>query len=362
MTSIISHSDVRFSLITSYEQLKTLFCEFENANKNQSLLIPSIWLNTWYNSYWQKQWLLFSFAFYHDDKLVCLAPFFIKKDSSFPYTKTLHLIGQGEPENAEVALEYLDLYIKLGYEEVVYPLVINEINKLNFDQFIVKAIFENSHIAIISPHIKGNITKQLYAQYKVDKVHWQLALLSKNIRSRINRGKNQLAKLDATLRWLTVEEYSIAWALLKSYHQNRWQNKGKTGAFASAEFSAFHKTIREQDSSMVAMSAVFVSEKPIAINYYLVTEDTYHFYQSGWDERNFAKLSPGLFLHYWSITSFPKKHYDFMMGGLTNSFKAKFNTDMRPMLSITVVKKSVKLFWGKAFNKFTRSFITFIGK
>lgn len=363
MKSISSQNDVRFSLITKYEQLKHLLSEFEQGNEQVSLLGSSLLLNTWYSCYWQKNWQLHCFTYHYGDKIISLAPFFIEKSSSFPYVKTLNLIGQGEPEYVEAALEYLDCFVEKGYEKTVYPLLINEINKLNVDQCIVKAIFEKSHIANISPHINGNLTKQHYAQYNVDNTEWQLAQLSKNTRSRINRCKNQLTKLDATVRWLTPEEYNDKWALLKSYHQSRWGKKGKTGAFASSEFNNFHKTLREQNSNMVALSAVFIGEQPIAIHYYLVTEDTYHFYQSGWDEQNFAKLSPGLFLHYWSITNCPKNHYDFMMGGLNNSYKAKFNADARGMLSLTVIKSPVKLFLSKVFNKLTRLFFSrFIGK
>ena len=255
------------------------------------------------------------------------------------------------------------MYMKTGYEETVYPLVINEINKLKFDQCVVKAVFENSNIAKILPHIKGALTQQHYAQYVVSSTNWQLAQLSKNTRSRINRCKNQLAKLDATVRWFTAEEYDSAWELLKSYHQNRWENKGKTGAFAAPEFNGFHQTLREQDSSMIAMSAVFIGEQPIAINYYLVTEDTYHFYQSGWDELNYSQLSPGLFLHYWSLSNCPKKYYDFMMGGLNNSYKAKFQADERAMLAIKVVRSPIKLFISKVLKKITNLFFSrFINK
>jgi hypothetical protein len=290
-------------------------------------------------------------------------PFFIEKSKFFPFTKTLYLVGQGEPEHAEIALEYLDIYIKSGYEQTVYPLLIREINTLNFDQCVVKAVFKDSHITKILPYIKGSLTQQNFAQYKVNNTQWQLAQLSKNTRSRINRCKNQLAKLDATVRWLTAEEYDSAWELLKSYHQKRWENKGKTGAFAAPEFNEFHKILREQNSSTIAMSAVFIGEQPIAIHYYLVLDDTYHFYQSGWDEQNFAKLSPGLFLHYWSISHCPKKYYDFMMGGVSNSYKTKFNADPRAMLSITVVKRPVKLFFSRVFNKVSRLFFSrFISK
>lgn len=359
MAAIINHSDLHLSLITSYDQLGILFSELEK----QTIIDSIIWLKAWYSSYWQKQWQLHSYAYYQEDKLICLVPFFIEKSKSPPFSKTLYLVGQGEPEYAEVALEYLDIYIKPGYEQTVYPLLIKEINKLNFDQCVIKAVFADSHIAKILPHIKGTLTQQHYAQYKVTNAHWQLAQLSKNTRSRINRCKNQLAKLDTTVRWLTTEEYDSSWVLLKSYHQHRWENKGKTGAFAASEFNEFHKRLREQDSSTVAMSAVFIGEQPIAIHYYLVSSDTYHFYQSGWDESNYAKLSPGLFLHYWSIINYPKKHYDFMMGGVSNSYKTKFNADARAMLSITVVKSPIKLFFSRAFNKVSRLFFSrFISK
>ena len=362
MTNTINQSDTPFALITQYEIFNGLLAEFGQGDEQFSLLSLSL-LNTWFNSYWQKHWQLNCFTYYHGDEIICLAPFFIEKSKTFPFTKTLYLVGQGEPEYAEVALEYLDFFVKSGHEETVYLLLINAINKLNFDQCIVKAVFADSHIAKILPQIKGALTQQHYAQYKVNNTQWQLAQLSKNTRSRINRCKNQLAKLNSTVRWLTTEEYDSAWGLLKNYHQQRWQNKGKAGAFAAPEFTAFHKALRENNSDAIAMSAVFIDKQPIAIHYYLVSDSTYHFYQSGWDEQNFAKLSPGLFLHYWSITNCPKKNYDFMMGGLNNSYKAKFNADARPMLSITVVKNSVKLFLNKVFNKLSRLvFPRFMGK
>ncbi|AWB56324.1 GNAT family N-acetyltransferase [Colwellia sp. Arc7-D] len=363
MTAMINHNNINLTLITKYDQLIPLLSKFKSLNPPSPLFGPCDLLNTWYSCYWQKQWEIQSFAYYQADKLICLVPFFIEKSKFFPFTKTLYLVGQGEPEHTEVALEYLDVYIEPGYEHTIYPLLIKEINKLNFDQCVVKAVFNDSHLAKIMPHITGNLTQQHFAQYKVKNTQWQLAQLSKNTRSRINRCKNQLTKLSATARWLNVKEYDNTWELLKSYHQSRWQNKGKIGAFAATEFNEFHKALREKNSRKIAMSAVFIGEQPIAIHYYLVTDDTYHFYQSGWDEQNYAKLSPGLFLHYWSITHCPKNNYDFMMGGVNNSYKAKFNADSRAMLSITVVKSPIKLFFSKAFNKLVRLFFSpFIGK
>jgi CelD/BcsL family acetyltransferase involved in cellulose biosynthesis len=158
------------------------------------------------------------------------------------------------------------------------------------------------------------------------------------------------------MRWLTINELNTLWPTLIEFHQNRWQNKGEYGAFSSDNFNQFHQMLIKNQSSSVAASAVFVNNFPIAIHYYLVGDDTCHFYQSGWDEKNFSKLSPGLFLHYWSIKNCPKKYYDFMMGGVNNSYKAKFNASARAMLSITLIKNPIKLFVSKIVNKLTRPF------
>tara|TARA_R110001583_G_scaffold105202_1_gene252645 strand:- start:11322 stop:12413 length:1092 start_codon:yes stop_codon:yes gene_type:complete len=363
MTEYMNSNNNKVIQLPDYQKLSALLVQFNSSTQNKNFFTSTDCLDQWFDCYWKKYWQLYSFAYYQDDKLICLVPFFIEKSELFPFTKTLYLVGQGEPEYAEIALEYLDVRIESGYEKTVYPLIIKEINKLNFDQCVVKAVFEDSHIAKILPHIKGVLTQQHYAQYKVSKTHWQLEQLSKNTRSRINRCKNQLTNLSATVRWLNDEEYDSVWCLLKKYHKSRWQNKGKTGAFAATEFNEFHKALREKNSSTIAMSAIFIREQPIAIHYYLVTDDTYHFYQSGWDEQNYAKLSPGLYLHYWSIINCPKKYYDFMMGGVNNSYKAKFNADARSMVSITVVKSPVKLFFSKVCNKLNRLlFSRFIGK
>ena len=52
-----------------------------------------------------------------------------------------------------------------------------------------------------------------------------------------------------------------------------------------------------------------------------------------------------------------------MMGGLNNSYKAKFNADIQPMLSLSVVNSPIKLFFSKVLNKLVYLFFSrFISK
>ena len=92
--------------ISNFCQLKVLLSEFNNKAQNNALFTSALWLETWFDCFWQDNWILQSYAFYQNEKLIALAPFYIKKENTFPFIKTLHLVGQGEPEKAGVASEY----------------------------------------------------------------------------------------------------------------------------------------------------------------------------------------------------------------------------------------------------------------
>ena len=348
--------NIKVIQLTDYQELSTLLVNFNSSTQNSNLFTSTIWLDHWFDFFWQEDCFLQSYAIYKDEELIALAPFYIKIADTFPFIKTLRLLGQGEPEQAEVASEYLDVLIAVGHEQEVYLQLATLISNYKFDVMAARAIFSDSHIAKIILKLSGKRLTKNYAQHCLFTDNFSLQDISKNTRSRIKRSANQLSKLNAEMRWLTINELNTLWPTLIEFHQNRWQNKGEYGAFSSDNFNQFHQMLIKNQSSSVAASAVFVNDLPIAIHYYLVGDDTYHFYQSGWDEKNFAKLSPGLFLHYWSIKNCPKKYYDFMMGGVNNSYKAKFNASARAMLSITLIKNPIKLFVSKIVNKLTHPF------
>jgi hypothetical protein len=337
--------------VSSFCQLGTLLSEFNNKNKYYDLFTSTIWLKTWFNCFWQKNWLLNSYAFYKDEKLIALAPFYIKISSTFPFIKTLHLLGQGEPEQAGVASEYLDILITTGYEQEVYSQLSILLSSEKFDTMAARAIFSDSHIASVMTSFSEKCLSRSFSRYYLLTDDFTLQTMSKNTRSRIKRSMNQFSQLNAEIRWLTTDELKILWPTLVEFHQSRWQKKGAHGAFLSSDFNQFHQILINSHNHSVAGSAIFVNNKPIAIHYYLVDKGTYYFYQSGWDEVNYAKLSPGLYLHYWSIKNCPVINYDFMMGGLNNSYKAKFGCETMPMQSLILIKNRPKDIINKMINK-----------
>jgi hypothetical protein len=337
--------------VSNFWQLKTLLSEFNNKAQSNALFTSSLWLETWHDVFWQENWQLHSYACYKNKELIALAPFYVKKEKSFPFIKTLHLVGQGEPEKSGVASEYGDILIKTGYEQEVYPQLISLLSDLKFDTMAARAIFSDSHIAKVMTALTGKHLTRNFARYYLPTDNFTLQKISKNTRSRIKRSINQFSKINAETRWLTIDEINTFWPKLVEFHQCRWSRKGAHGAFLSTEFNQFHQTLIKKHNHSIASSAIFVNDEPIAINYYLVDKNTYYFYQSGWDESLYAKFSPGLYLHYWSIMNCPVIHYDFMMGGLNNSYKAKFGCKNTPMLSLILTNNYTKDFLNKAINK-----------
>ena len=158
-------------------------------------------------------------------------------------------------------------------------------------------------------------------------------------------------KLSATFKWIEKEDYECFSNLLAQFHQIRWKNKGKSGAFSENDFNKFHKNYRRANPDSIRISAIMVNNEPIAINYYLTDHTTLYFYQCGWDETNYAKLSPGFALHLWSIEHCEFESYDFMMGGLNDSYKSKFGCLQIPMVNNHVIINTWKYRLSKLINK-----------
>lgn len=291
------------------------------------------------------------YTIYSNNKLVAIAPFYIHHSRNLFQLKTLYPLGQGEAEKSEIASEYNDIYILPGYEEEVIQLLAEKLKALNIDQILWRATLKNSNINRLLKAAFDYKAPVTHTRYYIETSTWSLNRLSKNTRSRYNRSINQLNKLSATFKWIEKEDYECFSNLLAQFHQIRWKNKGKSGAFSEHDFNKFHKNYRRANPDSIRISAIMVNNEPIAINYYLTDHTTLYFYQCGWDETNYAKLSPGFALHLWSIEHCEFESYDFMMGGLNDSYKSKFGCLQIPMVNNHVIINTWKYRLSKLINK-----------
>lgn len=291
------------------------------------------------------------YTIYSNNKLVAIAPFYIHHSRNLFQLKILYPLGQGEAEKSEIASEYNDIYILPGYEEEVFLLLAEKLKTLNIDQILWRATLQNSHINRLLKVAFNYQAPVIHSRYLIERPRWSLNNLSKNTRSRYKRSINQFNKIKAIFKWIDKDEHEFFSQTLAHFHQTRWSNKGKSGAFSEHDFNEFHRNYRRANPSNIRISAIIVNNKPVAINYYLADKTTLYFYQCGWDETNYANLSPGFALHLWSIEHCELEYYDFMMGGLNDSYKSKFGCLQIPMVNNHVIINTWKYRLNKLINK-----------
>lgn len=308
---VIENMDVLFQQQKEWQKL----CD----NIPDSLFASPMWIFCWIETYWQDYWELKVIKGTVNNEIVVFAPLYIQKSKSFFSKITLIPLGQGEPEYSEVTSEYQDILIKKPYSYLI-PELKQLIKKINFSRVYWNALLPSSNVLSIFSSF-SEYGSLIGNRYLIDKSSKTKFSLSKNNRYKLNKMRKILNQRKARFFWLQEERYDEYWDIMRSFHQSRWNQKNKLGAFFNDDFSKFHSKFRACGKTKI--SVLELDGKPIAINYYLSDFTTLYFYQSGWDS-DLSKLSPGFSLHMWSIESCTEKAYDFMMGTNDKSYKNQF--------------------------------------
>ncbi|WP_432464327.1 GNAT family N-acetyltransferase [Agarivorans sp. QJM3NY_33] len=348
----MSQTAVDWRVITQLDELMRLEPQWEQlADTCQASLFSQFkWIKHWLKVYWQEDWQLLVYAGFAEGQLVAVAPFYRQILKAGFGLKKLSLLAQGEEEEAELASEYIDVLVMPNYQQQALPVLSLYLQNLDFDLLLCRAIHVSSHLYQLLAGVK---LCQCYPakSYAVNCEQWSIAKLSRNGRSKWRRASKTLAHSSAVFKWLSLSEMEHYWPDLVAMHQGRWQNQGQLGAFSAARFIQFHGDFRREYANHVAMSGLFVGQKAIALNYFLLDKQHLHFYQSGWDDAQFAHCSPGFALHVWSLLHSKTTIYDFMMAGKLGGYKTQFAAEETEMANLCLAKRPwrVKLF--KLINK-----------
>jgi hypothetical protein len=329
-------SPMRWLLIEDVNQLRNYIEQWKELAQltNANVFCSPEWIITWVSVYWQPNWQLKTILGFENQKLIVLAPLYIQKSNDFFCISTLMPLGQGEPEESEVLSEFQDVLIH-PLKKNLYSQLAIQIKKIPWDNCRWNALLHTSHWIRIIQYFQHSKCKEIGLRYLLSKHENYLSTLSKNKRNKWNRSKNKLSVLNSKFIWVDHADHKQYLQKLTSFHQLRWTKKNESGAFCSSEFINFHHSF--QATQKTKMSALLINDEPVAINYYLQDESTLYFYQCGWDESNYANLSPGFALHVWSILNNPFKFYDFMMAGKNDNYKNSFNcSKIQPMFRATI--------------------------
>ncbi|AWL11655.1 hypothetical protein HMF8227_01174 [Saliniradius amylolyticus] len=324
MHDLLETAHYRCALITEWQELEqhehawqTLAKEY---GKDGWFSSPQ-WLRPWYECFWQSDWsLLAVLVWNHRRDLVALLPLYTQP--SYLGARVLRPLGQGEPEEAEIASEYTDALVHPAHGSELMMILERAVCALPFDWCYWRALSEKAGwLSVVARQPRVQF-RPLGLRYMSLAGSPPSMSLERQYRRRLRKLQNQ----GAHCRWLARSEMTDYWSSLKQLHQKRWHQRGKTGAFISGAFNAFHQR-QMQTSKRLKMSVLESPECIYGIHCYYEYQGRLFFYQSGWDPA-FSAMSPGLVLHLWSRKSHSDWDYDLMLGSMNDSYKAKLADSM----------------------------------
>ncbi|MBL4606225.1 MAG: GNAT family N-acetyltransferase [Pseudomonadales bacterium] len=311
-----------------------------------------VWASTWWSVYAKSNDRLFIICQWHEGKLVGLGPFYIKHEYG-KLLKTLYFIGTGEPEETEVATEYLDLLILDEWNAEFVRNVAKEIEALTTLSRLefVNVLEESKSIIDVVNKLKStfSLQKKLCGYRYVADLSCADArdTLSKSQAKKHSVASRRFLRTGEGNCFRVIHEQDLEYGMqvLEQLHQQRWQSKGKQGVFSAVEFHDFHRRISTYllAKSDLLILMLKIKDKPIAIFYGWKFKNTLAYYQSGIDGTTKPNMSPGLLMHVeamqWARGS-NINNYDFMKGGET-SYKSAYAEKTQKMHHFQLYKKSL---------------------
>jgi CelD/BcsL family acetyltransferase involved in cellulose biosynthesis len=122
---------------------------------------------------------------------------------------------------------------------------------------------------------------------------------------------------------------------LAALHQQRWEKRGRAGAFASARFRRFHESLIQRAFPLGAVQLLEVSagEHTIGLIYNLVHRGKVYFYQAGFNYDDAGRASPGTVTLYHAIqycSEVGLNEFDFLAGD--DQYKKSLSTGCRHLV------------------------------
>ena len=277
------------------------------------------WLLPWWEHYAAQKDQLQLICFFDQEELVAVTPLYLENGAHFK------LLGSGK-----VCSDHSELFIANDHwRPLVSALFLDWLNSSDAPNWhslqleAIDALGPSSQLVLqwkdrVSVHQEnGDSICSIPLPNSWDEY---LSSLSKNHRKRVRRwtrqhlDTNQVEPRCTGAGW----DFEEAFECLIQLHNLRRKDLTETGAFESSQFRDFHKEAlsRLGARGQAVICGIFVEDKPVAIEYELLNDDTVFAYQSGADMD--AELSsPGsvsILVRLKLALGYGKKTYDLMRG------------------------------------------------
>ena len=312
----------------------------------------SDWLLTWCDHYLSSTEKLFSPLFFENDRLVGVAPCYLRQTSLLSGWR-LHFIGQGEPERDEVCSEYQDLICIDGYAEKCI-------------QHFESVLKTSRHITEINLNVltEDAAFASLLLQHTNE---WDITIQSAGKSYPIDVKENDKEQITSTRhasirrqmrKWLESEgdwhlshydsqgKIDEGFELLSALHNAAWEKRGKSGAFSSETFCAFHKDFMQLcvRKNKLVLFSVADSSGLLAVFYGVVHGNTLFYYQSGID-RAVSGPGNGVLMHMMALRVARERNLAFydLMRGDEGSYKCQFTSSGQALVNVRALRGRSRL-------------------
>lgn len=358
-----SQNHLSVKIIKAEERFDALSSEWNDLaeESNAHIFQTFEWQRIWWKYFGENTDLhqLHIILFRNRGQLVGIVPFFIDyyRFLGKILYRCLRLIGskimQDENEKTMGRLtytDYLDLIIRPGFEEAVCEALYDYLNHSNdYDDIIMEELPEyspllNRFLPLITETEKDyNTTVVDSSVCPVAELHdtWDqfLSEMSSNARYQIRRFVKRASnesekKIFDISRIQSEDQIGPAYDRLVNFHQKRWNDRGRPGAFAEKRMYDFYKeiTLSFYKKGWLQIEEVTIPEEDdqcIASDLMFRFNQTIYLIQRGFDDdSSYAEYSPGKSLLYTVIkNAFENglKTYDFLRGDESYKFRAATN-------------------------------------
>jgi CelD/BcsL family acetyltransferase involved in cellulose biosynthesis len=336
---------------------------------NQATLSP-LWLLTWWKVFGRRGGRQLRVCLFWDGPtLVGLAPLLRRwrlAPAGLPFAR-LELLGTGEPEQHEIASDYVGIVAARGHEDGVATALTgllapfpggddarsvgrwDELRLCGLDASVTTV--DSLRTALGRAGLTARLETDAGAPYIPLPATFDAylsALPSTDryfVRRTLRDFESWAGSRVAFHRAATAAELAQGQQILMSSHAERWRARQRDGVFASPLFRAFHEAVMPALLARGALDLrwMTVDDRPVAAVYNIVWANRVQFYQGGRAVDLPKGVRPGIVLHLHAIRAAieaGRAEYDFLAGG--SQYKRQMALARRPMGLMVVEKPGLR--------------------
>ena len=330
-----------------------------DRSRNDEPTLSPLWLGAWWRVFGSEGGRGLRVTLVFDaDRLVGMAPLQTRRHwyrPGIPFRR-LELLASGERESDEICSEYIGVIAEQGREEAVveaFAATLLDGRLGAWSELVLLAMDGESPI----PWMLANALERVGIATETEIVgkcpyirlpaSWDdyLASLSSAGRYLVTRSLrvfDEWADGGAELHEArTTAELDAGRRVLAALHGERWGRGGRTGAFRSPRFAAFHDEVMQRLLAEGALDLLWLTVRgdPVAVVYNIMWKGKVYFYQSGRKVNVPKGVRPGIVMHAHAIQraiAAGRREYDFLAGA--SQYKMQLASATRPLLRMRAVR------------------------